>query len=67
MFGTKNPLRSVAQIGFLMSAIVHNIFLAPACLASVGVSISGSGFLSSSSDRVVTKSIAPMVREQGFW
>jgi hypothetical protein len=32
MFGTKNPLRFAAQIGFLMPAIVHNIFLAPACL-----------------------------------
>ena len=31
MFGTKNPLRFAAQIGFLMSSIVHNIFLAPAC------------------------------------
>jgi len=57
MFGTKDPLKFAAQIGFLMSDNVHNMFLAPACLASVGVSIPGSGFPFSCSYRLVTTAI----------
>jgi len=67
MFGTKNPLRFAAQIGFLMSAIVHNIFLSHACLASVGVSIPGSGFPSSCSDWEVTTAMRLWSFNRAFW
>jgi hypothetical protein len=54
MFSTKNPLVFAAWIGFLMCAIVHNIFLASACLVGVDVAIPGSVYPSSWKVRAVT-------------